>query len=101
MSASVSVRPRPSTKRSAGQSRAKPGDRGVRRLAGGEEPVADHRMAVRQPPAGRLRPRDDLAQPVGDAPVRRQPGQRLGMRRSQCRMAAGTGSSACRSNGQA
>ena len=51
-------------------------DRRVRRFAIGEEPVADHRMTPLQPPPGRgVVPHHHLAQPVGDAPVRRQPGK--------------------------
>jgi hypothetical protein len=56
----------------------------MRRFAIGEEPVTDHRVPARQPPSGgRPFANHNLAQPIGDAPVRRQPGDRIGMARSQ------------------
>ena len=73
-----------SKNRSAGQRFCAMPDRRVRCLAIGEKPVADHRVAPLQPPSGRgVVPHHHLAQPVGDAPVRRKPGERVGMRRPQ------------------
>ena len=60
-----------------------PVDRRVRRLACGEETVADRRVTLRQTPPRRQRPFRRLAQTIGGSPVRRQPGQRGGMARPQ------------------
>ena len=59
------------------------GGRRVRCLARGEEPVAGRRVTPRQMPPRRRHPLCRLSQTIGGAPVRRQPGQRGGMARSQ------------------
>src|SRR4051812_12398619 len=75
-SAGTHKRPALQYKPQRGPARGELIDRHLRRLAMGEEAVTDHRMAGRQPSTGRgLVAQADLAQPVGDAPMRRQPGQ--------------------------
>ena len=92
-----------SQNRSAGQRGARLVDRRVRRFAVGEEPVADDRMARRQPPPGRRlvaaattwRSRSVTPQCAASQ------ASAVGIGRPSGRIAAGTGSSTCRSNGQA
>ena len=56
----------------------------MRRFTSGEEAVADHGVAGRQPASGRRPcPEDDLTQAGADTPMRRQPGERRRIGRPQ------------------